>query len=135
MKDNNTKITIATYDSIYDKYIKDFENEETGNDFVNVFLSYFESDNNLILDAGCGSGNLSKLMVNNNQNVVGIDLSKNMINYAKNYVKEAKFYIRDIRNTKFEDSMFDGIIASRVLFHIPKENLFDSIKEFVRKNA
>ena len=93
MKDDKTKLIIDTYDSIYTDYIKDFENEETGNDFINIFLSYFDSEHNLILDAGCGPGNMSFSLVNNNQNVIGIDLSKNMIQYARSYVKKKPNFI------------------------------------------
>jgi ubiquinone/menaquinone biosynthesis C-methylase UbiE len=78
-----------------------------------------------ILDVGTGPGYLPIKIVKLNQNlkVIGIDISKDMVEIAKsNAEKErvsdkVKFLVNDAKKILFEDSYFDLVISTASLHH------------------
>jgi len=73
-----------------------------------------------ILDAGCGAGYFSRLLVEKGAMVTGVDLSKKFIEIAKRYEKEKKLGIKyevaDIANlSQFHDGFFDVVVSVYVL--------------------
>ncbi|MFW9900372.1 MAG: class I SAM-dependent methyltransferase [Candidatus Thorarchaeota archaeon] len=81
-----------------------------------------------ILDIGCGRGNLSFYLAQKGAHVVGIDLSKNFIDFCKNEMKrlnlEIDFRIMNAQIPDFEDGSFDLIVGSRIVHHLPDIELF-----------
>ena len=81
-----------------------------------IFEKYIKKTDN-ILDIGCGAGrttiNLYKLGY---KNIIGLDLSTNLIEYAKNYVREnnldIEFVNGDATKLEYEDNIFDVVIFS-----------------------
>ena len=55
--------------------------------------------------------------------VIGIDYSEKMLEKAKELVPNAEFMKMDIRDLKFDENTFDGIINQGVLPHIEKSEL------------
>lgn len=80
-------------------------------------------NNKRILDLGCGDGNMAKYFIEKGASrVVAIDISKNMIEFAK---KNNRDYKIDYRNLKMEDisefvEKFD-IVYSSLAFHYVKD--------------
>ncbi|MEM5772898.1 MAG: class I SAM-dependent methyltransferase [Candidatus Aenigmatarchaeota archaeon] len=66
-----------------------------------------------ILDVGCGSGWSTEVIKSYGYKVVGIDVSEEMIKIARE--KGYDVELMDMRNMKFEDSKFDGIISISAL--------------------
>lgn len=67
-----------------------------------------------ILDLGCGSGQLTKLISKSGASVVGIDNSKEMISAAKKKYPDLHFLVKDATNFQFEKP-FDAIFSNAVL--------------------
>lgn len=68
-----------------------------------------------ILDVGCGTGRASFPLSDMNNNViVGIDITPEMINEAKrlNIGNKVNFEIGDILKTNFKDKIFDAVVFS-----------------------
>jgi len=86
----------------------------------------------LILDAACGTGELTKeLASNGTQKVIGLDLSKEMIKYAREKVNgRAYFLIADAHKMPFKDSAFECITIAFGLRNC--ENLSQAICEMKR---
>jgi ubiquinone/menaquinone biosynthesis C-methylase UbiE len=124
------KTTINSYDQTVNQYIKRTDNLHPINE-SKKFLSYLKK-NKLILDIGCGPGRDAKIFTDYGLKVVGIDLSKQMIEAASNRAKNAKFHVMDIRKLYFNDNSFDGIWASASFLHIPKRDIFKGLKEVHR---
>ena len=61
-----------------------------------------------------------KIFADKNFEVIGVDLSKKMIEVARKKVKNAKFHVMNIRKLDFNHNSFDGIWASASFIHIPK---------------
>jgi 2-polyprenyl-3-methyl-5-hydroxy-6-metoxy-1,4-benzoquinol methylase len=87
-----------------------------------------------ILDAGCGNGRMLRKMCElgaESSNCRGIDLSREVIDYAKENSPPGTIYsVGDIKNTKRYDNEFDIIFNLGVLIHI-KDN--DYIREIAKE--
>lgn len=85
---------------------------------------------NVILDAGCGPGLITRdLALSKDKNVIGIDLSEDMLRQAayrlKNF-KNVELYRGDVLDLPFDDNTFDGYISNNVLHFIGNPNKFFS---------
>ncbi|MBU1974807.1 MAG: methyltransferase domain-containing protein, partial [Nanoarchaeota archaeon] len=96
--------TIRTYDKDVDRYIHKLE-FDLPKEELEKFIGLLKGKK--VLDAGCGAGRDSKYLSEKGLDVIGIDLSKNMIKAAKERAK-AEFHVGDIRNTNFGDASFNG---------------------------
>lgn len=82
-----------------------------------------------VLDIPCGSGRITKLLLNRGFDVTAADYSEKMLRETgkKTGIKTIK---ADIFNTPFEDNEFDLVISLRILFHYPNPEMI--IKELCR---
>ncbi|MBA7469900.1 Ubiquinone biosynthesis O-methyltransferase, mitochondrial [subsurface metagenome] len=79
------------------------------------------SENDTVLDIGCGNGALTYDVAKKAKKVVGIDLNERNIEIARNrFSLENIEYIHGDAVTSLRDERFDVIILSNVLEHIPK---------------
>ena len=84
-----------------------------------------------IFDAGCGTGNLSRLLGDRGAEVVGVDISEGLIEIAKSRNSENKnlrFFAGDMNEPSF--GYFDYIIAMDSLIHYNAEDMVDSLSKF-----
>jgi len=75
-----------------------------------------------ILEAGCGTGQLSISLSRFNRNIFSIDLSKGSLKEAKkftekNNINNINFFRMNIFNLLFEKDSFDCVISNGVLHH------------------
>ena len=78
--------------------------------------------NKLILECGCGTGQMSHFLSLNNNHVLGIDFSLSSLKLAvehklRNEVPRSGFSQMDIFNLAVEDNAFDVVISTGVLHH------------------
>ncbi len=87
-----------------------------------------------ILDVGCGNGSLSLLFAEMGHDVVGIDISKEMLSVAKKKAKEREIdpdlRIGDAESLDFDDDSFDSVVSRIVLWTLP--NPETAIAEWMR---
>lgn len=102
-------------------------------DFYNFARKYVKTKYK-ILDIGCGPASLWPYFKKiKNINLIGIDISPEMIKLAKKAYPKDKFIIGDLENLPFEDKTFDIVIVSSVLHHLPKtENSFKEIRRILK---
>lgn len=83
-------------------------------------LSQFSIEkNDKLLDLGCGDGlNISVLKSMGIKNVVGLDMSKNLIKIAKRNNPDIKFFVGLMENLPFENETFSVILVDSVFHHI-----------------
>ena len=87
-----------------------------------------------ILDAGCGTGVLSRMLDEKGAEVVGVDISEKLIEVAKNRSslnKNIEYFAGDMKEQSFGN--FDYIIAMDSLIHYYAEDVISSIADFFNR--
>lgn len=107
-----------------------------------VRASFFEAEynffrknitNKIVFDAGCGLGHEAFELVKYNKFVIGIDINKSFVNYAKDYAKQ-----HSIKNVKFEVCDFMKINIKNKSFDSSVLNMgticdFDNKEEIIKQ--
>lgn len=124
------KKTIEFYDTHVAEYIKKTKNLRKV-EWLTKFISYLKPKEK-ILDIGCAFGRDTVFFVEKGFNTYGIDLSLKMIEKARELLPEAKFFVMDILDLKFNDEFFDGIWCSATLLHISKKDILKALNEVKR---
>ena len=86
--------------------------------------------NAVILDLGTGTGFLARIILKNGFNVLGLDLSKNMLAVAKKKAPETFLVRGDAENIPLKDSSVDLIVSRWVLWTLPHP--WEALEEIVR---
>ena len=97
---------------------------------VNIIRNKLENgelpiNKQLLVDAGCGTGQYSAALVKNVLKIEAIDLNAGMLKIAKDKMKlEEKnglinFYISSIDSLPLDDDTADAVMINQVLHHLP----------------
>lgn len=87
-----------------------------------------------ILEIGCGSGNILKLI--NSKNIYGLDISPKMIEFCKKIISNGNFKIGDAENLPYENNFFDKIIISEILYYLPDlEKAIEEANRVLKKDG
>jgi ubiquinone/menaquinone biosynthesis C-methylase UbiE len=91
----------------------------------------------LILDVGVGSGKLtSKYSNSKDDNIIGLDISLNMLKEAKKNLNVIPLVKADGEFLPFRDNSFDAIICSELLYYLEKPEMFiQESKRVLKKNG
>lgn len=121
----------------YDALAENWETIATGPGKEHILFPAVQSllpdlDGKRILDAGCGDGLYSHWLAEQGGDVVGIDVSEEMIEVAQDrYGDEITFECGDLTDEiPAEADSFDLIVCQHVLSHLP--DLADPFAEFAR---
>ncbi|NQU18538.1 class I SAM-dependent methyltransferase [bacterium] len=132
--------------NIYNKFGKDYHQQEKdpGKTFskrfiVNPAMTFLIKDivkNKKVLDLACGAGVFTRKLSSWGAKVVGLDISKTLIEIARNENSAIQFYIADAIKTPFKNSQFD-IISSSLLVHYIKniKLLFNEVSRMLKKRG
>ena len=131
-------LTIRSYDEVTEKFHEHYYGGEGAQGTASVklglvtFIKRLPRDG-LILDMGCGpGGHLDFFRRATKCKVVGVDLSMGMLRCARKHFPEANLARMDVRNLGFADSTCDGIWASCLVHHLPKQQMGDFFREMYR---
>ena len=102
--DDKNKLAIDTYNLIASEYENEFGADYSDAPYIDKFLESLNGKE--ILDIGCGLGNLTNYMNEHGFNVIGIDLSDEMLKIAKSKYKHITFKKMDMREINI-DKQFD----------------------------
>lgn len=112
----------SLYESIAAYYDEIFPLKQTRLDFVTSLL---KADGLSILDIGCATGELALALSGKGQNVVGLDLDRDMVDTAREKAKtrgkKTRFHVKDMAavGTDFMPSFFDVVLClGNTLVHL-----------------
>ena len=72
-----------------------------------------------VLDAACGTGAVAQQLVVRGHDVVGVDLSEQMLARARRAVPKATFVVGEIAGLPLPDNDVDHVVCSLALTHVP----------------
>lgn len=113
---------------IYDLVYKN-KNYQKEVDFITRLFPY---EPKKILELGCGTGNYTKILIKKGYNVLGLDLSEDMLKIARKKVTHGNFVCEDIRNLQLNEKYDACLALFAVLGYINEnsglERVFQNIK-------
>lgn len=99
---------------VYDRLMEDVNYELWANNVEKMFL---ETENNVenILEIACGTGNITKKLAKKGYKIKALDISKEMIFYAKEKLSNKdlniEFLVQDMKNISELTGKFDSVIC------------------------
>ncbi len=116
---------------------KDYDKSPTHTDLRDIWksvLSKIFDKKRRILDVGTGTGFLALILAELGHEVVGIDISRQMLKVAKEKARKAKVSVEfrqgDAENLPFKSESFDAVICRHLLWTLP--NPERAVKEWKR---
>lgn len=121
------------YQSISDVYDYIFPTNRKQLEFIEVIQKI--SHEEYILDIGCATGNLSRLLAKKSDFVTGIDLDENLLHKAKNKESKKNIVYKQLNmlslTDEFENESIDRVISfGNTLVHLPDRS---SVDEYFQK--
>lgn len=119
------------YSLIADEYTRRYCDDRFDTPIVAALIEVLPRGGH-VLDVGCGPGTFTQLLSDEGFEVVGIDLSPDMLAQAKRRSPHVALHEMDMRTLEFDDTSFDGILAAFSLIHIPDNEISQVLSEFHR---
>ena len=119
MTEENHVISYDRIRRIYD--VSRGANVETVRKLVRLLNAGSDS---VSLDLGCGTGNYTAALQKAAKTLIGIDVSKGMIEQAQIKFPQIHFICGDVTNLPFDSETFDGTFAIQLLHHLKKKEIF-----------
>ena len=127
----------STYDAVADSYASllpdaSFE-APTDRGMIEAFASHVtERPARPVVDAGCGTGRMTRLLASLGVAVSGIDLSAGMIAVARRTSPELTFEAAELSALPYADGQLGGVFAWYSIIHSPPGELPRIFAEFFR---
>lgn len=87
----------TSFAEVYDLFMDNVPYEEWSTYLADLFREY-EIEDGLLLDLGCGTGKLTRLMEEKGYDMIGVDYSYDMLSIAKEHSKDSILYLlQDMR--------------------------------------
>ena len=127
----------STYDAAAESYahlLPDASFEApTDHGMIQAFVTYVAEDiAQAVVDAGCGTGRMTRLLASQGLDVSGIDLSTGMIEVARRTYPELSFEVADLADLHYADGQLGGVFAWYSIIHSPPADLPRIFAEFFR---
>ncbi len=111
-----------TYDTIAQDWDRDHKADEWWKAEIERYLAHVPTGAH-ILDLGCGPGHKSAFFAARGYEVMGVDLSPQMIEIARRDVKNVMFEVLDMYELPVISRTFDSVFACASMLHIPKKDI------------
>jgi len=102
-------LSYSVFAKYYDELTANIDYGKRGNYFHEIIKKYNMTDNNILLDLGCGTGSMSEVMSNLGYDVIGVDNSAEMLGIAMNKKFEKNLPIQYLCQDMREFDMFGTI--------------------------
>ncbi len=124
------------YNQTAEEYAKVFYDELSHKSFDRMVLKRFADENKnngKIADLGCGTGQTTKFLRDSGiENLVGIDLSSEMVKQASNLNEDIDFEVGNMLNLEKPDEEFGAVLAFYAIVHFNYEEIEKAFSEICR---
>ena len=126
---------------IYDKLID--QNYEKWADYIEEIFRKNDKNPKLVLDLGCGTGNITNILAKRGYDMIGVDLSPDMLNVARNKAAEDNldvlYLCQDIREFELYGTVDAIICTLDVLNYITDtqelQHIFALVKNYLNPDG
>jgi ubiquinone/menaquinone biosynthesis C-methylase UbiE len=106
-------------------------------DFKRELRGFAPNPHGTLLDAGCGSGIVSRYLAKSypEARIIGCDMSSDRIRQASemgNSIENLSFREENLSGLSFKDATFDAIVCRYVVEHLAPESFAQTLREFKR---
>lgn len=131
-------------EDLFDRYAGHFEKHlvtslkyQVPNIIKEKLISLNPSKNSKVLDLGCGTGLVGKTIVEQFPNLVGVDISSNMVEETRKKEIYSNLFVSDIHEFLLKNQQkFDLVIAADVFIYIGKlQEIFKNLKNSLSDKA
>ena len=129
--DDFTKTVARSYDASLESYVRRTTLHEEKTTLLKEFIQRLPDDAH-VLDVACGPGLEAGFLVKKGITVTGIDVAKEVIQYAKTNVPAATFHVMDCHELAFPDGTFHGVLSLAGIVCLRKENVLHVLREMHR---
>ncbi|WP_276979181.1 class I SAM-dependent methyltransferase [Flavobacterium filum] len=130
------KNIIECYNKTAENYAEKFLNELDQKHFDRMLLTAFCEQNKnkgQLIDFGCGPGQTTNFIYNCGlENILGTDLSDEMVKVAKRHNPTINFEQADLLNLKYKDNAFGAAIAFYAIVHFDYDQIKTALTEVKR---
>jgi 2-polyprenyl-3-methyl-5-hydroxy-6-metoxy-1,4-benzoquinol methylase len=140
LKMDKSKVAVEIFDKLAGEYEKKFMDVSVYAPSLDLFCNSISPSHSSLLEIACGPGNITSyiLKARPGLNILGIDLSPNMICLAKKNNPTAEFQLMDCRNIDQLERHYDAVICGFCIPYLSKpevEKLFRDISSLLDGEA
>jgi SAM-dependent methyltransferase len=125
----------ASYDRVADEYVRrifdELQHKPLDRELLDRFAARVRAQGPAC-DMGCGPGHVARYLQEQGVDVVGIDLSKAMIEHARRLTPKIEFRQGDMLSLDVPDESWAAIVAFYSIIHIPPGDLPRALGELRR---
>ncbi|MCW3102735.1 MAG: SAM-dependent methyltransferase [Bacteroidetes bacterium] len=122
---------VAIFNKLAKEYQSKFMDVSLYGDTFDRFCNAIKSGNARVLELACGPGNITKYLLSRRPEleILGTDLSENMIALAAANNPAAEFRLMDCRNIGTLDEKYDAVMCGFCLPYLSKEEALQLIRD------
>ena len=83
----------TSFARVYDTFMDNVPYKEWA-DYLGKILKEYGIDDGLVLDLGCGTGNMTEMLASSGYDMIGVDASAEMLEIARNHPDEGILYLQ-----------------------------------------
>lgn len=122
-----------SYDKIASEYARrsfhELAHKPADRKLLDIFTARTQSP---VCDLGCGPGQVARYLRDQGLDVVGVDVSSQMLKEAQRLNPDVTFLQADMRQLPVEDEVWGGIVAFYSLIHLTRKEVPTVLKELLR---
>ena len=124
---NPQEKVLHCYNQVAEDYAIERWDELSGKHIDRLLLTEFASankDEGLCADFGCGPGQTTKFLYDHGlENIIGIDLSPEMVNVARKLSPQIKFETGDLLNIAYPEGSLGSVLAFYAIVHFTPDQV------------
>lgn len=125
----------ASYDRVADQYADEFFRELERKPFDRELLDAFAESvrgRGEVCEIGCGPGQISRFLQDRGATMRGIDLSREMVNWAQRLNPDISFEQGNMLELNLPDSSLAAIVSFYAIIHIERDKVTRALQEMNR---
>ena len=132
--DNKSELS-ASYDEVAAEYVQriagELEHKPFDRELLDRYAAMFDA-NETVCDMGCGPAHVARYLHERGVQVIGVDLSAEMVQQARRLNPELDIRQGDMMSLDVPDKSWAGIVAFYSIIHIPRPSVARALSELGR---